>query len=227
MSANGLNRQQLRAIDQCAAVEFGIAPLVLMENAGRGAADWLVARCDSSARVTVVCGPGNNGGDGGVVARHLDSAGRAVRVAWIATPETMSSDARAQYATLQAARVSQQLVCPASGFDWDELFLQTDWIVDALLGTGASRSVEGTMRAAIDAINRSGLPVLSLDIPSGLDADTGQALGTAVRATATATFVAPKLGFSESSAHEYLGEVVVMRIGAPRRLLETYGVSPC
>ncbi len=99
-----------------------------------------------------------------------------------------------------------------------------DWIVDALLGTGLSRPVEGPMRTAIDAINAAGKPVLALDLPSGLDADTGAPLGAAVRASATATFAAPKLGFSAKGAAAFTGEIAVIDIGLPRCLLEPYYV---
>src|SRR5262249_40165941 len=94
--------------------------------------------------------------------------------------------------------------------------------VDGLLGTGLSRPVEGPLRTVIEAINRSGKPVLALDLPSGLDADTGRPLGVAVRAHATASFVAAKLGFAAPAAAEYPGEVAVIDIGLPRRLLEPY-----
>ena len=97
-----------------------------------------------------------------------------------------------------------------------------DWVVDGLLGTGLTRPVEGTLRAAIEALNRSGKPVLALDLPSGLDADTGRPLGAAVRARATATFVAPKLGFAAPGAGDFTGEVAVVDIGVPRCLLEPF-----
>ena len=92
--------------------------------------------------------------------------------------------------------------------------------MNGLLGTGLSRPVEGPLRTVIEAINASGKPVFALDLPSGLDADTGRPLGVAVRAEATATFVAPKLGFSAPGAADYTGEVAVIDIGLPRRLLE-------
>ena len=106
------------------------------------------------------------------------------------------------------------------------LLEETDWVVDALLGTGLTRPVEGAIAAAIDAVNRAGKPVQALDLPSGLDADRGVPLGTAVRATLTATFVAPKSGFIAPGAHEYTGPVVVIDIGAPRRLLEPFQAPP-
>jgi NAD(P)H-hydrate epimerase len=99
---------------------------------------------------------------------------------------------------------------------------EADWVVDALLGTGLTRPVEGNLRMVIEAMNRSGKPILALDLPSGLDADSGQPLGVAVRARATATFVAPKLGFAASGADAYTGKVTVVDIGVPRAILEPF-----
>src|SRR5262249_46714856 len=104
-------------------------------------------------------------------------------------------------------------------------FAAAGWVVDGLLGTGLTRPVEGPLRAVIEAINRSGRPVLALDLPSGLDADTGRPQGLAVRATATITFVAPKLGFDQPGAEAYTGAVEVAPIGVPRRLLATFGLA--
>ena len=98
-------------------------------------------------------------------------------------------------------------------------------MVDALLGTGLTRPVEGTLQAVIEAMNRSGKPILALDLPSGLDADSGQPLGVAVRAQATVTFVAPKLGFAAPGADAYTGKVTVVDIGVPRALLQPYHVN--
>ena len=200
-----------------------------MENAGRGAAAWLRDRpgVPASARCLILCGPGNNGGDGGVVARHLDAWGYPVRVVWFARPDRLRGDAATQWNILarsgldQAAWDDEASLTPDR---LDALLAGADWIIDALLGTGLTRPVEGTLRGAIEAINRAGKPVLALDLPSGLDADRGVPLGAAVRARATATFVAPKLGFARPEAGPYTGEVVVVEIGVPRALLEPYGL---
>ncbi len=224
-----LRRDEVRAIDRVAADRFGMPTLVLMENAGRGAAEWLIPRLDAGpghgpSRVLVLCGPGNNGGDGGVVARYLDLAGAAVTVVWLADPARLAPDAAVQHRIVAAAGIAQH--DRPGDLDADELagwLAGADWVVDALLGTGLSRPVAGPLRAAIAAINASGKPVLSLDLPSGLDADTGAPLGLAVRATATVTFVAPKLGFSAPGASAWTGPVAVAPIGVPRRLLVEQG----
>jgi NAD(P)H-hydrate epimerase len=220
MTIRGLSREEVRSIDARAASELGLPTLVLMENAGRGAASLLRERAAAGCRVVVACGSGNNGGDGGVVARHLDAWGFAVRVAWFADPARQSDDARVQHGIVERSGIDQE--------DWPEpgrlaeLFAGADWIVDGLLGTGLSRPVEGPLRAVIEAMNASGRPVLALDLPSGLDCDTGRPLGVAVRATATATFVGPKRGFAEPGASAYTGEVHVVEIGVPRRLLDPF-----
>jgi NAD(P)H-hydrate epimerase len=222
-----LSREEVRGIDARAAHDVGLPTLVLMENAGRGAAAWLAERAAASTRVLIVCGPGNNGGDGGVVARHLDAWGYRVRVVWCARAEGLRGDAATQWSILSRSGLDQT--------SWDDgpsgelqphrldaLLAQADWVVDALLGTGLTRPVEGALRAVIEALNRSGKPILALDLPSGLDADSGRPLGEAVRATATVTFVAPKLGFAAPGAGDFTGEVVVVDIGVPRCILESF-----
>lgn len=220
-----LAREEVRSLDARAAEELGLPTLVLMENAGRGAAAWLrdegLRGTIESSRVLIVCGPGNNGGDGGVVARHLDAWGASVRVVWLAARDRLRGDAALQRDVLARSGVEQTFhAADASGLD--ALLAQADWVVDALLGTGLTRPVEGAFLAAITALNRSGKPILALDLPSGLDADRGVPLGAAVQARATATFVAPKLGFSAPGASAYTGTVVVVDIGLPRCVLEPF-----
>ena len=176
----------------------------------------------------ILCGPGNNGGDGGVVARHLDAWGYPVQVVWFADPHQLRGDAATQWQILERSGIDQTAWSDASAVTperLDALLAGAGWVVDGLLGTGLTRPVEGALREAIEAVNRAGKPVLALDLPSGLDADRGVPLGVAVRATATATFVAPKLGFGQPGARDYTGEVVVIDIGVPRRLLEPFAVA--
>lgn len=218
-----LTRDEVRSIDRKAADELCLPTLVLMENAGRGAAEYLRELAGDARTVGVACGGGNNGGDGGVVARHLDAWGFDVRVLWFADPGRLAPDAAVQHEILERSGIAQDdrpgAVEPA---ELDALLAGAGWIVDGLLGTGLTRTVEGPLRTVIEAVNRSGKPVLALDLPSGLDADTGQPQGVAVRAAATATFVAPKLGFAAPGASAHTGAVRVVEIGVPGRLLAPY-----
>jgi NAD(P)H-hydrate epimerase len=229
MTIRPLSRDEVRSIDVQAAQELAMPTVILMENAGRGAAAWIHDQgVPAKAKVLILCGPGNNGGDGGVVARHLDLWGYSVRVVWFTQANRLKGDAAVQF-----------LILDRAGFDqtcWDDepsiisrrldaLLAGADWVVDALLGTGLTRPVEGILRVVIEAMNRSGKPILALDLPSGLDADGGQPLGVAVRARATATFVAPKLGFAAPGVDAYTGKVTVVDIGVPRSLLQPYQVN--
>ena len=226
MKVRPLTREEVRGIDARAFDEFKMPTIVLMENAGRGAAEWLRARLgggQNQGRVVIACGPGNNGGDGGVVARHLDAWGFNVLIAWFGDPTRLKGDAAIQRDILERSEIARVVVKPdASPEAIEALWPASDWLVDALLGTGLTRPVEGLLARAIASLNRSERPILALDLPSGLDADSGQPLGEAVHATATATFVAPKLGFASDGAETYTGEVVVVDIGVPRALLKPY-----
>jgi len=226
MKIRPLSRDEVRSIDERAAQELGLSTLVLMENAGRGAAAWLRHRgVGPSSKVWIACGPGNNGGDGGVVARHLDSWGVNVRVVWVARADQFRGDAATQWNILARSGIDQTALDGTDADDLERLAAEvagSDWVVDGLLGTGLTRPVEGTLQALIAMLNRSGRPILALDLPSGLDADSGQPLGIAIQARATVTFVAPKLGFSAPGAEAYTGEVSVVEIGVPRCLLEPF-----
>ena len=199
-----LSRQEIRQLDVQAARDLELPTLILMENAGRGAAAWLAdlaGGVSDHPRILVLCGPGNNGGDGGVVARHLDAWGYPVQIVWFAHRAQLRGDAERQWSILDRSGVDQTAWFDSHSSepqpaDLDSLLSGADWLVDGLLGTGLTRPGRGGFAAVVEAMNRAGKPILALDLPSGLDADTGVPLGVSVRARATATFVAPKLGFS-------------------------------
>lgn len=223
MEVRPLSREEVRGVDARALDEFKMPTVVLMENAGRGAAGWLRDRIPGACRVVIACGPGNNGGDGGVVARFLDLWGFDVRLAWCCDPARLKGDAAIQRDILESAKIPATIVPEDAEPDRiDALWAGADWLVDGLLGTGLTRPVDGLLARAIASMNRSGRPILALDLPSGLDADAGKPLGDAIRAASTATFVAPKLGFGAEGARDYTGEVFVVEIGVPRALLEPY-----
>jgi NAD(P)H-hydrate epimerase len=220
MIITALSRANIRSLDEHAAA-WGLPTIVLMENAGRGAACVLRKYVPIGSRIVVLCGPGNNGGDGAVLARYCDLWGYAVLVVWVGhsrKPDTASS---AQRDILNHCGLPQQEFSAANvSAEVAKVLSSADCIVDGLFGTGLGRPVEGTVGMVIAAMNASGKPILSLDLPSGLDADSGLPLGAAVCATYTATFVARKKGFLTPGVERYTGKITVVDIGIPRLLLE-------
>lgn len=215
-----LSREQVRRVDAHAIQHWGIPGMVLMENAGRGAAD-LLCRLGISGPVVVCCGRGNNGGDGLVLARHLNLRGHPVRVILWCRPEELSGDAATNFAIL--ARTDVPIEWFAQGHDarrFEQAAAGAAWLVDALLGTGARGKPRPPYDAAIDALNATAAPKLAVDVPSGLDCDTGLPDGTAIRAAHTATFVAMKPGFLVPGSRRFTGEVHVLDIGVPWKLVE-------
>jgi len=215
-----LSRDQVRAIDRRAIDEFGVPGVVLMENAGRGAAEVLLA-LGARGPVVVCCGKGNNGGDGFVIARHLDNRGVPVRVLLFARPEELSGDAALNCGILRRSGVPID-VRGGQPVDAESLrrdLAGADWVVDALFGTGLAGAVRPPFDQVIAGINAGAAKVLAVDIPSGLDCDTGEPLGATVRAQHTVTFVGPKKGFANPAAREWVGTVHVVDIGAPRAAL--------
>jgi NAD(P)H-hydrate epimerase len=204
-----MTREELRDYD-ARAIAGGIPGIVLMESAGRGATDLLVTE-GISGRVGIVAGRGNNGGDGFVIARHLVDRGYRVHVELLFQPETLRGDA------LIAYQGAQYLNVPMLSFDpvrSAERLAECEWIVDAILGTGSVGSPRPPTDEAIRIINRLGKKVLAVDLPSGLDANSGEANDPTVRATLTATFVARKRGFDRSTSLEWTGPIHVVSIGA-------------
>ena len=212
-----LTREQVRDVDRCAISEYGLPGLVLMENAGRNAAE-LLNSLGISGPVVICCGKGNNAGDGFVIARHLENAGVDVRVLLCVPPNSLTGDAATNFHVIQKSQTS--IVLPM--IDWLKELASADWIVDALLGTGIQGILREPFTSAVAAINNSGRKVFAVDLPSGLDCDTGTPLGCCVRANHTATFVARKPGFDSPGAGQLTGIVHVIDIGVPRSLLRRF-----
>jgi NAD(P)H-hydrate epimerase len=216
-----LSRQQVRELDRQASEAYGVPGVVLMENAGRGAVEALLG-LGVKGKVVVCCGKGNNGGDGFVMARHLDNQRIPIHILLFARPEALTGDAAINYQI--AARSGLPLsIFSGESIDLTEVTRQlaeADWIVDALYGIGLQGPVRAPIDQVISAINKAGKKVLAVDVPSGLDCDTGQPMGATVRADHTVTFVDAKMGFSQPQA--WLGEVHVVDIGAPRKLVESF-----
>jgi len=226
MSIRPLRRAEVREVDRRAIDEFGMSGLVLMENAGRGSVDVL---CQLGCRgpVAVVCGKGNNAGDGFVLARHLDLRGMPIKVILLSPADELRGDAAANFAIIQLSGLSiVDLTRQFSASALERELEGSEWIVDALLGTGASGAPRPPFDTAIRVINAVDSKRLAVDLPSGLDCDTGQPANPTVRADHTCTFVALKIGFSNPHAPPYLGQVHVLDIGAPRRLVEQIAIAP-
>jgi NAD(P)H-hydrate epimerase len=213
-------RDEVRAFDRYCIETLGVPSIALMENAGRQIAEAACRMIEGLAdpRVLVLAGRGNNGGDGFVVARHLAIDGVRAEVAVVAARDQIQGDADVNLAILE--RMGFAIQCldgPAK-----EIVRQlrprlqaADLVVDGLLGTGTKGNIREPYASVIAAVNDAGRPVLAIDIPSGLDCDTGQPLGPTIRAARTVTMAALKSGFSSPTTAEYTGPVLLADIGVP------------
>ena len=204
---------QVRELDRVAIEEFGIPGATLMARAGTAGFDAVRHRWPDTKRMCVLCGVGNNGGDGFVVARLAYEAGFEVTVYQVGAQGNLKGDA------LSAAQAMQEKGLKPEPFSSQTLD-SFDVIVDALLGTGLDREVQGEWRAAIEAVNRANTAVLALDIPSGLHADTGRVLGAAVDADVTITFIAMKQGMLTGQGPDYCGEILYNNLQVPSEVYE-------
>ncbi|QDT75279.1 NAD(P)H-hydrate epimerase [Lacipirellula limnantheis] len=258
-----LTRHQVRCVDALAIERYGMTGLVLMENAGRGAVDALLAfdpslldenssplagpprgpgggaerlatanpegvalrlaesrQRHAASQVVILCGKGNNAGDGFVMARHLEIRGVATRVLLLASPDELTGDAKANFAILQHTDVP--IVDVSRGpleSPLNQHAAGAAWLVDALLGTGAAGEPREPFATAIRWMNAQPARRLAVDLPSGLDCDTGQPSPATVQSDLTTTFVAAKPGFLLPQAKPYVGELRVIDIGVPPRLV--------
>jgi NAD(P)H-hydrate epimerase len=214
-----MSREEVRRVDAWAIKEIGVPGVVLMENAGRSCAELARQKLAGVANPTVCifCGAGNNGGDGYVIARHLLNAGITTRVVLCGEREKVQGDARINLDILE--RLGHPVEPLDPGKEGATARIQSfgrdaSLIIDALFGTGLQGPLKPQYRTIIEAINALGHPILAVDIPSGLDCDTGEPLGVAIRAAYTVTFVAVKKGFFASGhAADYTGELYVASIG--------------
>ena len=203
---------EVREIERLAIAEGGLPGAELMVRAGEGAFRALAQRWPGARRIAVVCGAGNNAGDGFVVARRAREAGREVRVFGVGDRRRLGPDAAAMLGALRAAGGEVEPFAASA-------LRSVDVIVDALFGTGLSRSVRGEPAAAVAAMNEAAAPVAALDVPSGLDADTGRVQGAAVHAALTVTFIAGKRGLHTGAGPDHCGEIELDTLGVPRSLL--------
>jgi hydroxyethylthiazole kinase-like uncharacterized protein yjeF len=203
---NVFSAGQVRAMDRFAIERLGIAGYTLMTRAGEAALDLLVESWPAARRVVVLCGAGNNGGDGYVLARLAGAAGLSVSTAALCDVTSLKGDAARAYADFSAAGGIAGQFTPG-------ILEDGDVIVDALLGTGLDREVSGALAACIEAVNACGKPVLALDVPSGLNADDGRVMGCAVRAERSITFVGLKSGLFLGAAPDHVGLLTFARLG--------------
>ncbi|WP_412852422.1 NAD(P)H-hydrate dehydratase [Ectothiorhodospira shaposhnikovii] len=198
---------QVRELDRRAIEDHGIPGYTLMCRAGAAALDRLRRQWPGARTLAVCCGPGNNGGDGYVLARLALEAGLSVRVVAATDPARLRGEAERAWRDWQAC--GQPLSAP------DEALAAADVIVDGLLGTGLTRAVEGDMARLIRSINRAAGPILALDIPSGLNADTGAVMGCVVEADVTLSFIGLKLGLMTGAGPACRGELFMDGLGVP------------
>ena len=205
---------QVKILDRTAIEKHQIPASTLMAQAGKAAYQLLKQRWPEARRIAVMCGVGNNAGDGYVLARAAHEAGLEVMVYQVGDRSHLQGDA------LSASQVMQKIGCDLHSYEGQSLF-DFDLVVDALLGIGINGEVKDHWRSAIEAINLSKAPVLAIDIPSGLHPDVGQALGIAVRATATITYIGLKQGMFTGQGPEYAGEVHFEGLEVPKAVYDT------
>jgi hydroxyethylthiazole kinase-like uncharacterized protein yjeF len=214
-----MTRNEIRGFDSWAINELGIPGVVLMENAGRSCAEMVKEKLaeDTKPKVCIFCGKGNNGGDGYVTARHLLNSGFEVKVVLCGQRQKVKGDAKINLDILE------QLHEPVAELNLDTCDITSsvqsftagcEMIVDALFGTGLKGELSEAYQQLIECVNAQGIPILAVDIPSGLDCDKGKPLGTAIKAKYTVTFAAMKKGFtSNEKALQYTGQIYIASIG--------------
>lgn len=216
-----LKPEEMASVDR-AAIDGGIPGIELMEKAGRAVSDTAMEMISyfGTARISIWCGKGNNGGDGFVAARYLHRMGHDVYVYLLCSPEDIKGDALANYELITTLPVPVIEIEKQADIEKCSVDVQqSNLIIDAIFGTGFSGEPKGIYGAAIEFINKAGVPVLSVDIPSGVSGDTGAVPGAAVSADKTVTFAALKLGLVQYPGKAAVGELEVVDIGIPENLL--------
>ena len=208
----------MREIDRRSIEQYHIPGIVLMENAARAAADVAMAMLAASQyrSALILCGGGNNGGDGLAVARHLHNRGVKVLIAPMIDVSKWRGDPKINWDIVAAMQLP---VTSAKDLQKSILANTPGLILDAIFGTGLTAPPRESLDEWANFCAAGAAPVLAIDLPSGMDSDTGKPLGTCIRATKTVTFVAEKAGFANPASREYTGEIIVGEIGCPRELI--------
>ena len=217
-----LTRQQVRDFDAWAINTACVPGVVLMENAGSGCAEIVITQLEKPAgsKVCVFCGPGNNGGDGLVIARYLKNAGVDVAIALCGPVSKIKDDAEVNYKITRKMEIKITEFESASANIEKEIGIfagGSELIVDAIFGTGLTGVLRADFIRIINAINSLNKPIVAVDIPSGLDCDTGESLGAAIKAVSTVTFAAAKKGFLNLRSAQFTGQVYIASIGIEPR----------
>lgn len=221
----------IREIDRAAVEDYGMTGLQLMENAGRVLAEAVIKEVESGAagasrRVVIIAGKGNNGGDGYVAARHLQNAGLNVMVFALAKPNELKGDAAVNsriWARMGGATAG--ILTKADINKYASVVRHACVVVDAIFGVGLKKPVKGVYADVIEIVNSIGKRVVAVDVPSGIDAETGAVMGVAIRASLTVTMAMPKSGIYQFPGREYAGKIVVADIGAPAALVAEAGAA--
>ncbi|MFA7078574.1 MAG: NAD(P)H-hydrate epimerase, partial [Syntrophomonas sp.] len=218
-----IKAKQMKEIDRRATEEYLIPSLLLMENAGLRVLDTIrdLLGETRNSKLVILAGKGNNGGDGLVIGRHLINDGAAVDIFLLGEIENLTADAGVNYNILK--KMGVRLLTLKNDEDikvFTNSLLSADLIIDALYGIGFRGSMDDFESRVVQILNLAKVPVVAVDIPSGVEADTGKVNGTAVRADYTVTLAAPKLGQILAPAQEYVGNLIVADISIPRLLME-------
>lgn len=217
-----LTRKQTRAVDQYIINKIGFPSVILMENAGRGIALHMLSM-NLKGKVIVCSGKGNNGGDGYVITRYLNINNINVEVYVFAHENDIKGDAKIHH------DIVKKMGIPIKYFDQHNLshnsllnnLNNAEWIIDGLFGTGLTDRPETFYFDLINTINATSAKILSIDIPSGLDCDTGKPFGTSIKANVTCTLISMKTGFSNKEAEKHLGKIEIINLGVPNKIIES------
>jgi hydroxyethylthiazole kinase-like uncharacterized protein yjeF len=215
--------EQMQELDRKSIEVYRIPGIVLMENAGKGAAEAITSTFPDikKQKIAVIAGKGNNGGDGFVIARHLLNQGVSVKVFLLTNPKSLRGDAETNYNIFH--HMKGEVISIPFSKDYQKVkrsMENFDLLIDGIFGTGLDAEVRGYYREVIEHLNSLRKPIVAIDIPSGLDANTGKPLGSAIRASLTVTFGLPKVGHLISPGLDYVGSLKIIDIGIPKRLVE-------
>ena len=219
MTVRNVTVEEIQRLDKTAIEKFGVPSMVLMENAGRQVALEVIRQLKKIKKpsVCVICGPGNNAGDGLVAARHLANAGIRTKVFLLGKAGGLKDDALVNYEILRKSGHLFQRLSKVNPV-FLKVLDKSDVVVDAIFGVGLNRVIGEPFRSVIEAVNARARYVVAADIPSGLDGTSGKIYGACVKADTTVTFSFAKTGFFKNEGPRYAGKIVVADIGIPLRL---------